>query len=94
MRAREGSAIEEAVKVEVAAALARSGWPDVDRFVSITEAARRLEVSRATAYQMVRDGDFPVPVRSVRGKNVVSLRALAEHMLGRPLDTRELKAAS
>jgi excisionase family DNA binding protein len=77
--------IADEIREAVARELERAGLPDVDRFVSITEAARRLEVSRATAYAMVRDGSFPVPVRSVRGKSVVSLRALAEHIYGAPI---------
>lgn len=58
-------------------------YDDLDRFVTITEAAARLKVSRSTAYRMIRDGSFPVPVRSIAGKQVASLRLLAEHMAQR-----------
>lgn len=53
---------------------------DVDRFVTITEAAARLRMGRSTAYRMITDGDFPVPVRTVAGKQVVCLRHVVEYV--------------
>lgn len=53
---------------------------DLDRFITITEAAARLMIGRSTAYRMIVDGDFPVPVRSIAGKQVVCLRHVVEHV--------------
>lgn len=51
---------------------------DLDRFVTLTEAAPILRVSRAKAFRLAQHGEFPVPVRKVGGKQVVSLRRLVE----------------
>lgn len=53
---------------------------DLDRFVSIPEAAVILNVHPVTARRMIRQDRFPVPVRRVAGKQVVSLRRLVEHV--------------
>lgn len=41
---------------------------------SVAEAAKRLGVSRAYAYELIRRGEFPAPVRTV-GTRVVVVRA-------------------
>lgn len=53
---------------------------DLDRFVSLPAAAERLCIHPETARRLVRQGRFPVPVRSIGGKRVVSLRLLVEHI--------------
>jgi hypothetical protein len=55
-----------------------TGEPDLDRFITIAESARRLSIGRSTAFRMAADGTFPVPVHTVAGKQVVSLRLLVE----------------
>lgn len=51
---------------------------DLDRFITIAEAAARLRVGRSTAYEMIHAGTFPAPIQIVAGKQVVSLRLLTE----------------
>jgi predicted DNA-binding transcriptional regulator AlpA len=51
---------------------------DVDRFVDVPEVARRLSLHPDTVRKMIRDEEFPVPVRTVGGKKVVSLRRLVD----------------
>jgi predicted DNA-binding transcriptional regulator AlpA len=51
---------------------------DLDRFVTIAEAAGRLAIGRSTAFRLAGEGRFPVPVQIVAGKQVVSLRLLVE----------------
>jgi excisionase family DNA binding protein len=51
---------------------------DLDRFITIREAAARLAMSRAHAYRLIKEGRFPVEPRKVGGKNVVHLRSLLE----------------
>jgi excisionase family DNA binding protein len=63
------------VKYELAA-------DDLDRFAGIAEAAARLGISRSTAYRLISDNEFPVPVLTVAGKQKVSLRLLVEHING------------
>lgn len=53
---------------------------DLDRFVTISEAAQRLHMHRSTAYRLIEAGTFPVPTVQVGGKQVVSLRRLADYM--------------
>lgn len=55
---------------------------NLDRFVTIAEAAPLLHVSRATAYRMAARGEFPVPVVIVASRQVVSLRRLVEFING------------
>lgn len=62
---------------------------DLDRFITITDAAKRLCISRSTAYRLIDDKKFPVPVRTVGCKQVVSLRLLMEH-----INDRAFEAAS
>lgn len=49
---------------------------DLDRFADIPEAAARLSINDQTAWRWIREGCFPVPVRRVGNKQVVSLRLL------------------
>lgn len=65
---------------------------NLDRFVGIPEAAHRLGVHAETAREWVRAGTFPVPVRMVGSKQVVSLRRLAEYINAATDD--DLSAAS
>lgn len=51
---------------------------DLDRFITIAEAAPRLRMSRSKAFRLAKDGYFPVPVRVVGGKQVVCLRHVIE----------------
>lgn len=53
---------------------------DLDRFITITEAAPLLGVSRSTAYRLAKAGQFPVPVKTIGSKQVVSLRRVQEHI--------------
>lgn len=53
---------------------------DVDRFVTIAEAAPRLRMSRSKAFRLAKDDQFPVPVRFVGGKQVVCLRHVIEYV--------------
>lgn len=64
---------------------------DLDRFITISEAAARLGIGKSKAYALIAAGDFPVPVVAVAGKKKVSLRRLAEWMNGQPI---ELEVAS
>lgn len=61
---------------------------DLDRLITVPEAAQRLRVHRDTAYAMIREGRFPVPVLEVSGKKRVSLRALVEFMGSGELERR------
>lgn len=56
--------------------------PDLDRFIGLKEAAERLGIHRETAWRLVREDRFPVPVRRVAGKKVVSLRRLVDFING------------
>lgn len=51
---------------------------ELDRFVTLTEAAPILRMSRSAAFRLAQHGEFPVPVHNVGGKRVVSLRRLVE----------------
>lgn len=51
---------------------------DLDRFVEIPEAAARLSIHEDTAWRWIRSARFPVPVRRVGHKQVVSLRLLVD----------------
>jgi excisionase family DNA binding protein len=51
---------------------------DLDRFITIREAAARLSISRAHAYRLIKDDRFPAPTFNVGGKTVVHLRSLLE----------------
>jgi predicted DNA-binding transcriptional regulator AlpA len=62
---------------------------DLDRFVTLTQAAERLAISRATAFRLAASNQFPVPVHTVAGKQVVSLRLLVEF-----INSTDLEAAS
>lgn len=53
---------------------------DLDRFCEIPEAAARLSIHVETAWRWIREGRFPVPVRRVGNKKVVSLRLLVDHI--------------
>jgi excisionase family DNA binding protein len=55
---------------------------DLDRFITIREAAETLAISRATAYRMIAAGTFPVPVRTVGSKQVVSKRHVVDYVNG------------
>jgi predicted DNA-binding transcriptional regulator AlpA len=55
---------------------------DLDRFVSIPEAAARLCMSKAKAYALIAADEFPVPVFTIGGRAKVSLRRLAEFING------------
>lgn len=52
----------------------------LDRFIGIPEAASLLSIHPVTARRLIRDEQFPVPVRKVGGKQVVSLRRVLEHI--------------
>lgn len=47
---------------------------------SVAEAAKRLGVSRGYAYELIRRGEFPAPVRTV-GARVVVVRADLERFI-------------
>lgn len=51
---------------------------DLDRFCEIPEAAARLAIHVETAREWIRTDRFPIPVRRVGSKQVVSLRLLVE----------------
>ena len=51
---------------------------DLDRFIGLHEAATRLGIHKDTAWRLNKAGKFPVPVLTVAGKYVVSLRRLVE----------------
>lgn len=53
---------------------------ELDRFITIADAAKRLCISRSTAYRLIDRKKFPVPVRTVGSKQVVSLRLVTEHI--------------
>lgn len=53
---------------------------DLDRFAEIPEAAARLCIHPDVARRWVREGRFPIPVRHVGAKQVVSLRLLVEYI--------------
>lgn len=53
---------------------------NLDCFVGIREAAERLGIHVVTARRLIREDRFPVPVRRVGNKQVVSLRRLVEHI--------------
>lgn len=53
---------------------------DLDRFVSIPEAAARLGINADTARDWIAAGTFPIPVRWVGGRRKVSLRRVAEYV--------------
>lgn len=44
--------------------------------ISLTEAARRLSMHRATAIAAVKRGDFPVPVQQVGSRYIVAVAAV------------------
>lgn len=51
--------------------------------VTITVAARALTVSRSTAYELIRAGEFPVPVLKVSARNLrVKSSDLRAYILG------------
>jgi predicted DNA-binding transcriptional regulator AlpA len=56
---------------------------DLDRFITLVEAADRLCMHKVTAWRLHREGRFPVPVQKVAGKNVVSLRLLVDFIHAR-----------
>lgn len=51
---------------------------DLDRFIGLREAAVKLGMHKDTAWRLNKRGEFPVPVRRVAGKYVVSLRLLTD----------------
>lgn len=53
---------------------------DLDRYITIADAAPRLCMGRTTAFRLAKHGQFPVPVHIVAGKQVVSLRRLVEYI--------------
>lgn len=53
---------------------------DLDRFAEIPEAAARLTIHPDVARRWIRQNRFPVPVRRVGAKQVVSLRLLVEYI--------------
>lgn len=53
---------------------------DLDRFITIAEAAPKLRIGRTTAFKLAKAGRFPVPVHVIAGKQVVSLRRVVEHV--------------
>lgn len=55
---------------------------DLDRFVSVADAAERLDIHHDTAYAMIREDKFPVPVVMIGGRRKVSLRRLVEFING------------
>lgn len=63
---------------------------DLDRYAGIAEVALRLNIGQQTVYDMIRDGrwdaEIGVPIVAVAGKQVVSLRRLAEYMYGAELE--------
>lgn len=52
----------------------------IDRFISIPEAASFLSIHPVTANRLIREDLFPIPVRKVGGKRVVSLRRVLEYI--------------
>ena len=54
----------------------------LDTFVTVTEVATRLRLSRMTVYRMVDRGDFPGAIRTgVNGKTIrIPEAALAHHL--------------
>jgi predicted DNA-binding transcriptional regulator AlpA len=62
---------------------------DLDRFIGLREAAERLGIHKDTAWRLNKAGRFPIPVREVGGKKVVSLRVLVEF-----INRTDLEAAS
>lgn len=59
---------------------------DLDRFVGLREAAQRLGIHKDTAWRLNKAGKFPVPVHTVAGKHVVSLRRIVEFINSEPQD--------
>lgn len=55
---------------------------DERQTLTVTEAARRLGISRSFAYQSIARGDFPVPVLRIGARVVVSRRALERYLDG------------
>lgn len=53
---------------------------DLDRFIGLREAADKLGIHKDTAWRLRKAGKFPVPVHTIGGKSVVSLRRLVEHI--------------
>lgn len=51
--------------------------------VTIQVAARALTISRSTAYELIRDGEFPVPVLKLSARNLrVKSSDLRAYILG------------
>lgn len=48
----------------------------IPELIPVTEAAERMGVSKATAYRMLKDGDFPVRVVKIGGRQKVSRKAV------------------
>lgn len=57
---------------------------DLDRFITVADAAKRLCVHVDTAREWVRNETFPVPVVTVGGRHKVSLRRLVEFINADP----------
>ena len=53
---------------------------DLDKLIPLREAADKLGIHKDTAWRLNKAGKFPVPVLTVGGKRVVSLRRLVEFM--------------
>lgn len=51
---------------------------DLDRFITVAEAADRFAIAHETARRLVRAGRFPVPVKRVGRVQKVSLRHVVE----------------
>lgn len=62
----------------MAADLEHVAVDDLDRFISIEEAAERFGIALVTAYRMVRSNRFPVPVKTLNRIHKVSLRHVVE----------------
>lgn len=50
--------------------------------MSVAHAARRLGIGEATAYDLIRRGDFPVRVIQLGGRKKVSVAELEAFLMG------------
>lgn len=66
----------------MAPASKRAEPDDLDRFVSVTEAAERLGIGVRTARRLVAEGRFPAPVQELGGRRLISLRRLVDYING------------
>lgn len=62
---------------------------DLDAFISVAEASRRLGITKYDQMRWVRERRYPVPVRQVGGRNRVSARLVHELLeSGRRVEAR------